>query len=66
MAKKLKALKTDFKIWFEDVFGNVEFLKKSLMEELRVLDELEEVRVLVDEEKLRKTLVISELEKKLY
>jgi hypothetical protein len=33
------------------------------MEELCVLDELEEVRVLVDEEKLRKTLVIRELEK---
>jgi hypothetical protein len=45
------------------VFGNVEFLKKFLMEELCVLDELEEVRVLVDEEKLRKTLVIRELEK---
>jgi hypothetical protein len=36
----------------------VEYHKKSLMEELRVLDGLEEVRALVDEEKLRKTLVI--------
>jgi hypothetical protein len=40
----------------------VESHKKSLMEELHVLDGLEEVRALVDEEKLRKILVISELE----
>jgi hypothetical protein len=33
------------------------------MEELCVLDGLEKVRALVDEEKLRKTFVISELEK---
>jgi hypothetical protein len=39
------------------------FHKKTLIEELCVLDGLEEVRALVTEEKLRKTLVISELEK---
>jgi len=45
------------------VFGNVESHKKTLLEELRILDGLEEERALVAEEKLRKIMVISELEK---
>jgi hypothetical protein len=65
LVRNLKALKADLKVWNEEVFGNVEFLKRSLMEELGILDGLEEVQALVDEEKLRKTLVISELERTL-
>jgi hypothetical protein len=62
LAQKLKALKADLKIWNEQVFSNVEFRKKALLEELNSLDCLEEDRGLVDEEKLRKSVVICELE----
>jgi hypothetical protein len=62
LAQKLKALKADLKKWNEQVFGNVEFRKKALLEELNALDCLEEERGLVSEEKLRKSVVISELE----
>jgi hypothetical protein len=63
LAQKLKAFKVDLKIWNEQVFGNVEIHKKALLEELCALDKLEEVRALVVEEKSRKSVVISELEK---
>jgi hypothetical protein len=42
LASKLKALKTNLKIWNEQVFGNVEFLKKALLEELGIFYGLEE------------------------
>lgn len=45
------------------MFGNMEIHKKALLEELCALERLEEVRAFVDEEKLRKSMVISELEK---
>jgi hypothetical protein len=44
LARKLKALKVDLRTWNEQVFGNVESKKKSLLEELHVLDGLEEER----------------------
>jgi hypothetical protein len=66
LAKKLKALKAYLKIWNDQVFGNMEFLKKALLEELGVLDGLEEERDLVAEKKLRKSLVINEIKKLLY
>jgi hypothetical protein len=44
LAQKLKALKVDLKRWNEQVFGNVEFRKKALLEELNALDCLEEER----------------------
>jgi hypothetical protein len=56
-------LKAEFKNLERTGFGNMVSHKKTLIEELCVLDGLEEVRALVTEEKLRKTLVISELEK---
>jgi hypothetical protein len=62
LAQKLKALKADLKKWNEQVFGNVEFRKKALLEELNSLDRLEEERGLDPEEKLRKPMVIMELE----
>lgn len=45
------------------MFGNVEFLKKALLEELSALDKSKEERGLVPEEKVRKSVVSSELEK---
>jgi hypothetical protein len=60
---KLKVLKNDLRSRNEQVFGNVEAHKKILLEELRVLDGLEEKRALIAEEKLRKIMVVSELEK---
>jgi hypothetical protein len=61
LAQKLKA---DLKVWNEHVFGNVEFHMKALLEELCALDRLEEERPLVVEERVRKSLVISESGKK--
>jgi len=55
-------LKADLKTWNQQVFSNVMSHKKTLME-LYVLYGLEEVRALGPGEKLRKTLVVSELEK---
>jgi len=63
LARKLKALKPDLRTWNEQVFGNVVSQKKSLLEELHVLDSLGEERALDDEEKLRKTYAIGEVEK---
>jgi hypothetical protein len=63
LASKLKALKADLKTWNEQVFGNVESYKKISYGGVVCFDGLEEVRALIAEEKLRKSLVISELEK---
>jgi hypothetical protein len=60
--QKLKALKVDLKRWNEQEFGHVEFLKKAPLEELSALDRLEEERGLASEEKVRKCLVIRDLE----
>jgi hypothetical protein len=47
------ALKADLRLWNEQVFGNVETLKKDFWR-MCVLDGLEEEVALVEEEKLRK------------
>jgi hypothetical protein len=44
LAKQLKALKVDLKLWNEPVFENVDSLKKACLEELHALDRLEEER----------------------
>lgn len=41
MAKKLKLLKGDLKIWNKEVFRRVDIKVKKLMEEVRALDEKE-------------------------
>jgi hypothetical protein len=46
---------------WEGVFGNVEKQKKSLLEELRGLDVLEEERTLSNVENFRKAEIISYL-----
>jgi hypothetical protein len=61
-SQKLKALKNDLKRWNEQEFGNVEIRKKMHMEELSALDRLEEQRGLTPEEKVRKCVVIRDLE----
>jgi hypothetical protein len=53
LARKLKALKLDFKKWNEEVFGNVERKKGSLLEDLQALGV---------EEKIKKEEVVRELE----
>jgi hypothetical protein len=63
LAKKLKALKVDFKKWNEDVFGDVG--KKELLEGIKELEGLEESRGLVEEEQVRKSDMIKEMEKTL-
>jgi hypothetical protein len=45
------------------VFGNVDSLKKGCLEDLRMLDRLEEERGLDSEELLRKSLIVSDLER---
>jgi len=45
------------------VFGNVDSLKKACLEDLRMLDRLEEERGLDSEELLRKSLIVSDLER---
>jgi hypothetical protein len=45
------------------LFGNVDSLKKACLEELCALDRLEEERGLDSEEKLRQSLIVSDLEK---
>jgi hypothetical protein len=42
LANKLKWLKLNFKRWNKEAFGHVEERKKSLLEEVQVLDYLEE------------------------
>jgi hypothetical protein len=63
LAKKFNTLKVDLKLWNEQVFGNVDSLKKARLEELCALDRLEEERGLDSKEKLRKSLIVSDLEK---
>jgi hypothetical protein len=63
LASELKALKIDFKKWNREVFGNVEWKKKILLEELCVFEVLEEERALGFEEKMKKAWIVSELER---
>jgi len=57
LARKLKVLKADLRIWNEEVFGNVGRKKKILWEESQVLEISEEERALGDEERLKKPKV---------
>jgi hypothetical protein len=59
----LQALKVNLKLWNEQVFGNVDSLKKARLEDLRAFDRLEEERGLDSEEKLRQSLIVSDSEK---
>ncbi|XP_059450778.1 uncharacterized protein LOC132181539 [Corylus avellana] len=63
LVRKLKALKLNLKTWNEEVFGNIERNKRTLLEDLRVFDEHEESRALNVEELARKAEVVQELEK---
>jgi hypothetical protein len=63
LAFKLKALKQDLKKWNEEVFGNVERNKRKLFEELQAFDAIEGCRTLVEEELLKKTEIVSEIER---
>jgi hypothetical protein len=62
LAQKLNALKVDLKLWNEQVFENVDSLKKACLEDLCALDRLEEERGLDSEELLRKSMIVSDLE----
>jgi hypothetical protein len=57
LARKLKVLKADLRIWNEEVIGNVGRKKKILWEESQVLEISEEERALGDEERLKKPKV---------
>jgi hypothetical protein len=61
-SQKLKALKNDLTRWNEQEFGNVEFHKKRLLEELCALDRLEEQRGLAPEKKFKKSEIIRDME----
>jgi hypothetical protein len=53
LARKLKALKADLKVWNEEVFGNIDRQKNILLEELRDLEVVEEEKALSVEERVR-------------
>jgi len=65
LANKLKALKVDLKKWNAEVFGDVGKKKKQFLEGIRELDCIDEDKGLVEEERVRKTDMIRELEKTL-
>lgn len=51
LANELKALNRNLKIWKEQVFGNMDSQKKSLMKELEGLDSVAQCRALSDAKK---------------
>ncbi|XP_042939460.1 uncharacterized protein LOC122274488 [Carya illinoinensis] len=61
LACTLKALKVNLKKWYEQIFKNVEHRKKSLLDELQGLEDLEE-RGLLEEEKAHKKHLILDIE----
>jgi hypothetical protein len=60
---KLKSLKQNLKTWNAKVFGNVERNKRKLFEELQVFDTIEGSRALVEGELLKKSQIISKIER---
>ena len=48
-AYKIKALKMNLKKWNEEVFGNIDYNKSKLLDDLRVLEDIQEVRALDSE-----------------
>ncbi|KAG6661473.1 hypothetical protein CIPAW_03G176000 [Carya illinoinensis] len=65
LARKLKALKQDLKLWNEQVFGNVLSQQRSILEELHGLEGEEEARSLTEAEKIRKSQAVTYLERAL-
>jgi hypothetical protein len=65
LANKLKTLKVDLKKWNAEVFGDVGKKKKELLEGIKELECFEEARGLVEEERVRKSDMVKELEKTL-
>jgi hypothetical protein len=62
LAKKLQALKRKIKEWNSEVFGDVGARIKAWAEEVKSLDSFEEIRGLSDEEKERRSRLVSDLE----
>ena len=62
LAKKLKALKEDILLWNRQEFGNVEWQKKQLLEELKKLDAKEGDLGLTDGEKGHRAALRSQVE----
>uniref|UniRef100_A0A2N9GAG5 Reverse transcriptase domain-containing protein n=1 Tax=Fagus sylvatica TaxID=28930 RepID=A0A2N9GAG5_FAGSY len=60
LARKLKALKEDLKIWNKEVFGDVGLRKKEVMTEIGRLDEQEFQGVLSDEERVQRAQLRTE------
>jgi hypothetical protein len=62
LEKKLQALKGKIKEWNSEVFGDVGARTKAWAEEVKSLDSFEEIRGLSDEEKERRSRLVSDLE----
>lgn len=62
LAKKLKLLKDDLKIWNKEVFGRIDIKIKKTMEEIRLLDEKTGSEGLDEEEEQHREALRSELE----
>jgi hypothetical protein len=62
LAKKLQSLKGKIKEWNSEVFGDVGARNKAWAEEVKSLDSFEEIRGLSDEEKERRSRLVSDLE----
>ena len=65
LAKKLRALKGDIKIWKNSVFGNVGALVKDRMDELKALEQATEGGGLSEEERKRKSMLCRDIERAL-
>jgi hypothetical protein len=65
LAKKLRALKGDIKIWNRSVFGNVGALVKEGLDELKALELATEGGGLSEEERERKSLLCRDIERAL-
>ncbi len=63
LASKLKALKADLRLWNKHVFGDVSLKQLQLCSELSQLDEKEKFGGLSDDDRVRRKVVISELDK---
>ena len=61
LARKLKALKEDFKKWNEEEFGDLAFRKKCLLFELLGLDAREDLLGLSQEDQTRRSQIKSEV-----
>lgn len=62
LAKKLKLLKEDLKVWNREIFGRIEVKIKIAMEELSRLDEKAGSRDLSEEEEMRRSDLRKEVE----